>query len=415
MRLPKLLPWQRTLWAAVFVQILSLMAFQAGYILIPYYIQDLGITDLNDVARWTGAYQSVGSVSFAIFTPIWGALGDRFGRKPNLVRATIGTAVMMAVTAFVRTPTQLLMVRFLQGIFTGTPSASTVLVAAGTPKKQIAFALGMLQTAFFVGISVGPMMGGWIGDAVGYKETFLISSAVVVVAVLMAIFGTVEPERDAEELAAAKKGSRNPLAGFGELFHNPVLAGLIVVNLMLSLTFSVISPAMPILIQQLVPEGVQPASVAGTVTGAGAITAAIAAVMVGRLSDRLGHRRTTLFGMIGTALFYVPMGLAGTPFVLGLFSALQGLFRGGIGPSLSAMLVSSVPKDRTGVALGLNSSAASAGFGLGPMIGAAVVTAANTRMPFFVAAGMFGAVCVAASIAGRRAELAALAADGGEA
>jgi DHA1 family multidrug resistance protein-like MFS transporter len=410
LRLPKLLPWQRTLWAAVIVQILSLLAFQAGYILIPYYIQDLGITEIAEVARWTGAYQSVGGVVMAVFTPIWGALGDRFGRKPNVVRATIGTAVMMAVTAFVQTPTQLLVVRALQGVVTGTPSACAVLVAASVPKKRIAFALGMLQTAFYVGISLGPMMGGWVSDAIGFRSTFLVSSAIVGVAVVVAVVMAKEPERDAptEPLSELKPRSRNPLAGFRDLMRNPVLAGLIVVNLMLAISYSIMSPAMPIFIQQLIPEGASPASVAGTITGAGAVTAALAAMVVGQLSDRVGHRRTTVLGMIGTTILYVPMGLAQTPLFLGIMSAVQGLFRGGIGPSLSAMLVSSAPRDRTGAALGLNSSAASVGFAVGPMLGAAIVAGWSTRAAFFAAAGLFAAVCFVASAVGRRAEAAAV-------
>ena len=76
-RFARLEPWQKNLWASVAIQVLSLLAFQAGAVLVPYYIQDLGITDIKQVATWTGAWQSVGAVSFAIFTPIWGALGDR--------------------------------------------------------------------------------------------------------------------------------------------------------------------------------------------------------------------------------------------------------------------------------------------------------------------------------------------------
>lgn len=405
MKLPNMLPWQRTLWAAVIVQTLAIVGFQAGFVLIPYYFQELGVTDLAELARWTGAYQSLGAMSFAIFTPIWGALGDHYGRKSNVIRATIGTAVLSAATGLVRTPTQLLVLRFLQGVVTGTPAASTVLVAASTPKKNIAFALGMLQTSFFIGTSVGPMIGGWIGDAIGYRQTFYFSSLIILFAVAIAIFGTQEPPREPELLREGQRRSRNPLVGFGEVFHNPVLAGLLTVNLMLSLTLSITSPAMPLLIQQIVPKGMQPASAAGMVTGVGAVTAAIAAMMISRISERIGHRRTTLLGLVGTALLYVPMGLARSVGLLGASSAAQGFFRGGIGPSLSALLVGSVRKDRTGVALGLNSSAGSVGFALGPMIGAVIVASASTRATFFVAGALCAGVCLVASFAGRRAEM----------
>ena len=71
----RLEPWQRNLWAIVAAEVMALLSFQASFILIPYYIQELGITDVAQVAAWTGAFQSIGAIGFTIATPIWGALG----------------------------------------------------------------------------------------------------------------------------------------------------------------------------------------------------------------------------------------------------------------------------------------------------------------------------------------------------
>ena len=145
----KLVPWQRNLWVIVVVEVLAILAFQAGFILIPYYIQDMGITDVKQVSAWTGAYQSVGAIGFAVSTPLWGILGDRHGRKLMLAARHDRYAVVLGLTGLVRNPVQLLAVRALQGFFTGTPAAASALVATGTPKERMAFALGMVQTALF--------------------------------------------------------------------------------------------------------------------------------------------------------------------------------------------------------------------------------------------------------------------------
>ena len=58
-------PWQKNLAASVLIQVLSLLAFQAGAVLVPYLSQDLGVTDLKAAAAWTGAWQSVGAAIFA--------------------------------------------------------------------------------------------------------------------------------------------------------------------------------------------------------------------------------------------------------------------------------------------------------------------------------------------------------------
>ena len=140
------------------------MAFHAALILVPYYIQQMGISDTRAVSSWTGAYQAVGAVAFAIATPLWGTLGDRYGRKLMLVRAMIATTVVLVLMGLARTPGQLLIMRVIQGFFTGTPAAASALVAVDAPKKRLAYSLGLVQTAVFVGSSLGPMLGGYVAE-----------------------------------------------------------------------------------------------------------------------------------------------------------------------------------------------------------------------------------------------------------
>jgi len=152
---------------------------------------------------------------------------------------------------------------------------------------------------------------------------------------------------------------------------------------------------MPLFIQQLVGNRDRLASIAGTVTGLAAISAAISALVVGRLSDSWGNRITLLGCSIGAAILYVPMAMAQSVWHLGTALSAQGLFRGGIGPNISAMVVRSVPKEQTGAALGLSSSFQSAGFAIGPLLGAAIMTATSARVVFLVAGGVFVLVAVA--------------------
>lgn len=395
-------PWQKNLGASVLIQVLSLLAFQAGAVLVPYFIQDLGVTDLKEVATWTGAWQSVGAAIFAVFTPIWGAISDRYGRRPNLLRAAAATAVMLAINGLIQAPWQLLVVRALQGMFTGTPAAATALVAASTPKKHLAFALGILQTSFFIGMSIGPMVGGYLGDAIGFRATFYVSAAIVLVSFLIAFKFTVESAESATPREHAQKESA--LAAFRGLLRIPTLMGLIALTVIINLTGSILSPAMPLFIQEIIPPDRSPASVAGNVFGASALAAAVSALIAGKVSDRIGHRKTVLLSTLGVTLLYIPQGLASTATALGVFAAMQGLFRGGLGPSMNAMIVESSPRDKTGSALGLASSAASIGFAVGPMLGAAILGAASTRAVFFVAAGLFAAVTLGVGFLVRRTE-----------
>jgi MFS family permease len=79
---------------------------------------------------------------------------------------------------------------------------------------------------------------------------------------------------------------------------------------------------------------------------------------------------------------------------LGVALSAQGLFRGGISPNISAMVVRSVPKEQTGSALGLSSSFQSIGFAIGPLLGAAILSASSARVVFLVAGGVFVLVSI---------------------
>lgn len=398
-------PWQRNLWAIVVGEVLALLSFQASFILIPYYIQELGITNVAEVAAWTGAFQSIGSIGFTIATPIWGALGDRYGRKPMLVRAMIATCLVLVGIGLVRTPAQLMALRAIQGFFTGTPAAATALVATGSPKHRLAYALGLVQTSVFVGSTLGPMAGGFIADAYGYRATFFGGGAIVLVATLLVILMVTEPEESAA--IAARARTESPVAGFRSVLGSPGLLALIAMVFSVGLTYGLLGPALPIYIQQLVGGSDRIASIAGTIAGVGAFRAAVSALVIGRLSDRIGHRRALVTCSVGMSALYFPQALVRSATGLGIVRGLQGFFQGGISPSLSALVVSLAPKDKVGSALGLSSSASSAGSALGPVLGALLVAHMPTATVFYIAGVSFALVTLVNVIVGARSARAA--------
>ena len=386
--------WQRNLWVIAIAELLTLMAFQASFVLIPYHIQQLGVTDLRDVAKWTGAFQSLGSISFALATPIWGMLGDRYGRKLMLVRAMIATTVVLAILGLVRTPTQLLILRVVQGCTTGTPAAAQALVATDAPKHRLAYALGIIQTALYAGMSLGPMLGGIVGDWLGYQSTFFLASLLCLIALLLTAILASEPERAQEPLHSTKKALA---AGesWSALIGSPRSTMLVSFVLVTNLAYGLVGPALPILVQELVATPERVASVAGTVTGAAALTGAIAAMAIGGIGDTVGYRRVLIICVTGAAALFVPQAFAGSAVLLGSLRALQGLFQGGLAPTLAAMLVSGGPQGREGALLGLSSSASSIGFAIGPALGAIAMRHMAPGRVFLLPALALGAIAAA--------------------
>lgn len=379
--------WQRNLWAVIVAELLTILAFQAALILIPYYIQQMGITDTKAVSTWTGAYQAVGAVAFAISTPIWGMLGDRYGRKLMLVRAMIATTVVLVLMGLARTPGQLLIMRILQGFFTGTPAAASALVAVDSPRDRLAYSLGLVQTAVFVGASLGPMMGGYVADAWGYRATFYAAAVLAGIALLVIALLIREPGGSMDR--TSQERFERPLSAFRSMLTAGPLLSLTVLVLVINLSFSLLGPVLPLTIQRLVANPAHLASTAGTISGVFAFAAAAAALVIGRISDRLGYGRTVLICALGMALLYLPQGFVTTVLMLGVLRTVQGLFQGGLAPSINAMVVNAAPLEKAGASIGLSSSASSVGTAIGPMLGALLLNWTSEKAVFLISGGLF--------------------------
>src|SRR5579875_2881850 len=143
--------WKRTL-AILWVANFCVMAGMSLVIpFLPLYIEELGVHNLPDIERWSGWVFSIQFVTSFIFQPIWGAFADKRGRKIMLLRAGFGMGIMTALMGVVGAPWQLLVLRFINGIFSGFISMSVSLMASVTPEEEAGRALGILQTGNVAG------------------------------------------------------------------------------------------------------------------------------------------------------------------------------------------------------------------------------------------------------------------------
>src|SRR5690606_15645369 len=114
-----------------------------------------------------------------VASPIWGAIADRYGRKVMLVRATVGGAILSGLMGFAQNAEQLVLLRTLQGLVTGVVAAASALAVSVAPRERSGEALGLLQMARSVGVAAGPVIGGVLGDAFGFRESFWITGTLL--------------------------------------------------------------------------------------------------------------------------------------------------------------------------------------------------------------------------------------------
>jgi len=353
----------------------------------------LGASSYAQTMSIMAIFDGGGALSMALAAPLWGALADRHGRKLMLVRATAAGSLLAFLMGLVTSPSQLIAIRILQGFFCGTVAAANTLVATETPELHLGKSLGVMQTPQFVGHATGPLVGGLLADAFGYRAIFPISSSMIAIALAALLFFV----RERRFVPASRKETR---ATAPRLTLRQRMAGMATRNtavLMLALAsnsfgIAVLSPVMALYIQSLNTNPERLATLAGAVTSVSALSSSLSALGLGSLADKVGQRTILLACVAAVTLIFIPQAMVTNVTQLIILRALQGVCMGGIMPTANALLARSVAPSRRGITFGMASSAQAGGRALGPMLGASVASAWGMRSAFLVTAGIFGAI-----------------------
>jgi DHA1 family multidrug resistance protein-like MFS transporter len=380
--------WKRNLYLVWVAELVAIAGFSFVFPFLPYYVQELGITNLEQVELWSGLLFAAHAIPMAIFSPIWGSLADRYGRKLMVQRAMFGGAIVLAAMGFVQNVQQLVILRAIQGSLTGTVAAATTLVASATPRERSGYALGLLQMAVWSGASLGPLLGGVVADTWGYRAAFWVTG------VLLAIGGVTVWRFVQEDFTPPPRDRTEPNSGFWDglrlVVRDRRLVSLFSIRVIVRLAIRTLGPILPLFVQSLIPTATRIASITGLITGAQAATSAIGAVTLGRASDRLGYRRVLLVCSAVAAILYVPQFFVTSPWQLLVLQAAVGLVMSGVLASISALLANLAPEGRQGAVYGVDASMVSIANGIGPMLGATMAAALGLRTPFLLSAVALG-------------------------
>ena len=159
---------------------------------ISLYIETFGKYSDAYVQSWSGWIFAITFVTAFFFSPIWGRIGDKYGRKNILIISATGLAVSVLLMGFATTVWQLFLLRFIMGVFTGFIPMSQALVSTQTPKNIAGKVLGTLQTGSVTGTLMGPLLGGVIADTFGYSAAFKTVSVTIFLSAIIVLFGIKE-------------------------------------------------------------------------------------------------------------------------------------------------------------------------------------------------------------------------------
>src|SRR5690349_14392068 len=257
--------WKGNQCVCVFGCLTTIVAMTLLLPFMPIYVEELGVHDHAAIVQWSGVAYGATFATAALFAPLWGRLGDLYGRKLMLIRASLGMAVAMSLIGLSQNVYQLVGLRLLTGLLGGYSSGSNVLVAAQTPREHTAWALGVVAMGNMAGSLAGPLIGGALPPLIGIRATFFAAGAVIFLTFLATTFLIREEKRPPRKTAGRRHGAWSGVKDKG-----PVMA-MLVTGMLLMLANMSIEPIITVYVQTLVRDPSQVTITAGIVMSAAAL------------------------------------------------------------------------------------------------------------------------------------------------
>lgn len=370
--------WKRNLivcWFGMFVTTIGMSQIAP---VMPLYIRALGVHGTGLIEQFSGIAFGVTFIVSAIFSPIWGQAADRVGRKPMLLRASLGMSVVIFSMGFAQNVYQLIGLRLLQGVITGYSTACMTLIATQTDKEHAGWALGTLSTSSIAGSLLGPLVGGYLEESLGLSWVFFITGGLMLVAFITTLLFVRE-----NFVRSDKK-----VMGIKEVWHKIPDLGLIITmfitSFVLALALYTIEPIVTLYVGQLAKGSSHVALISGMAFSASGLASIVAAPRFGKLADRIGPEKVMLVALIAAGVIFIPQAFVQKAWQLIFLRFILGLATAGLMPTVNALIKRITPDFLIGRIFGFNISAQYLGVFGGSILGGQIAAYFGLHYVFYV-------------------------------
>jgi DHA1 family tetracycline resistance protein-like MFS transporter len=343
--------------------VIDVLSFGIIIPVLPKLVQQFMGDDPVKGAAMYGLFGTLWALMQFFFSPLLGALSDRFGRRAVILISCFGLGLDYIVMALAPSIGWLLLGRVISGICASSFTTSYAYIADVAPPEKRASAFGMVGVAFGVGFVLGPALGGVLGD-IDPRLPFWGASALALVSACYGLF--LLPESLPRERRDTFHWSRaNPVGSLRLLRSHHELFGLATVNFLYQLAHTVL-PSMYVLYASY-RYGWSTRTVGLSLMAIGVLSIVVQGVCVKAAVRLLGERGAMsaglLFGIAGFAAF----ALAPSGFWMWLSLPVFSLW-GLIGPGLQGLMSQRVSDQEQGKLQGANGSIASIAGLIGPAL-----------------------------------------------
>ena len=156
---------------------------------------DLGVSSLAEAVMWAGVAQLLSNSSLAIMSPVWGWLTDRIGGKKMLYRVMLGNSMILILVSFSTSVYQVVALRLVEGIITGTGTIVMTILAASVDADRLPQVIGYQQSIMTAGSLLGPAIGVAMATALGFRYCFLLSGLMILAAIPFVVWARFEEKK----------------------------------------------------------------------------------------------------------------------------------------------------------------------------------------------------------------------------
>ncbi len=360
----------------------------------PLYLPTLGVPE-SDINAWTGALAAFAGAIGIPFLPFWGALADRYARKPIIIRSFVvhmAAAILMLLSGNIW---GFAIGRAVTSFALGNSGLMMTTLSERTPQRRLGLAFSIMNSAPPLGAFVGPLIGGPIVDALGFPALLAIDGALMLAVIMALSFGYRDTFRGADRGPILRMAADSVRIIWRSARLRTLFPALFVLFAGWMLAFTYAPRAITALYH-----GGEPGTAVGIVLATGGVVAFAISPIVGALADRLGHWRVLFAGALVTIALWPIPALASdlTSFTIA-WAALNGVTSAVFAISFS-VLSSSAASSVRGRVMSFAYLPVNVGGLVGPAIGSIVTQ--TSVFAIFPLAAMMTAVGIAALVVAAR-------------
>jgi MFS family permease len=392
------------------VTMIDLIGFGIVIPFLTYLVEDLAAEQgIVAVGIWVGVLMTSYSAAQFLFSPIWGSISDRIGRRPVLMIGLVGNTVFFTMFGLANTLLIALIARFLAGVFNGNIAVARAYIGDVSNPKQLTTRMGLIGAAFGLGFTIGPFIGGELSNPASRWELFestifetypyLLPCLAASILSLMSLIVAYRNLPESLPLELRSKKSKNKLLtrlknstkNMSSTLYSGSISIVIWMTMLFVFGFTIMHAVFILYTGMDVSDGglsfneAQNGRIFAVIGIAGILTQAI---LIGPLSRKFGSRNLLPISclLIGTGLVLIPYTEPEYGFIqLGMVSMLIAMGNGIFQPSSSSILTTIAKNNNMelGVVMGTQESISAFSRILGPLTGGFVwVLTVENKAPF---------------------------------